>query len=109
MRDLPGLNEAAQKVGGMNTGWFSFENQIETMRAAVEEAKKNPDKEPEESNLGLNLLGGRASMVADWIDYNTLPPFERIAKYFYYSLLTASATPEGISFRLAMPTPPALK
>ena len=106
----PVLRQKARPVGRIDKATQRLiDDMIETMRAAVEEAKKNPDKEPEESNLGLNLLGGRASMVADWIDYNTLPPFERIAKYFYYSLLTASATPEGISFRLAMPTPPALK
>jgi hypothetical protein len=109
LRDLAGFNDAAQKVGGLNTGWFSFENQVETIRALLEEAKKNPDKEPEDSGLNLSVLGNRASPVAEWIDYNTLPPFERIAKYFYYSLLTASSTPEGISFRFTLPTPPALK
>jgi hypothetical protein len=48
-------------------------------------------------------------MISDWIDYGSLPPFEKIAKYFYYSLLTASSTPDGISFRISAPTPPALK
>ena len=41
--ELAGFNDAAQKVGGFNTGWFTYENQIETMRAAIDEAKKNPD------------------------------------------------------------------
>src|SRR5206468_11144522 len=58
LRDLPGLNDAVQKIGGLNTGWFSFENQIETMRAAIEEAKKNPEKESDESTgLSLNIIG----------------------------------------------------
>jgi hypothetical protein len=112
LRDLPGLNDAAQKIGGMNTGWFSFENQAETMRAAVEEAKKNPDKDKdqeESSGLNFNIIGNRASMVSEWVDYNSLPAFDQIAKYFYYSLLTASSTPEGISFRISAPTPPGLK
>jgi hypothetical protein len=110
LRDLPGLADAAQKVGGMNTGWFSFENQAETMRAAIEEAKKNPGKDQEESSgLNLSIIGNRSSPVADWIDYSTLPPFDRVAKYFYYSLLTATSTPEGISFKVAAPTPPGLK
>lgn len=110
LRDLPGLNDAAQKMGGLNTGWFSFENQSETMRSGIEEAKKNPDKDQEESiGISLSLIGNRSSLVSDWIDYSALPPFDRIAKYFYYSLLTASSTPEGISFRIAAPTPPGLK
>jgi hypothetical protein len=110
LRDLPGLNEAAQKIGGLNTGWFSFENQAETMRSAAELAKKNPDKEEEEpSGLNFSIIGNRASVLSDWVDYKALPPFDRIAKYFYYSLLTASSTPEGISFKISAPTPPGLK
>jgi hypothetical protein len=110
LRALGGLNESSQKVGGMNTGWFSFENEAETMRSVLEDVKKNPDEEPEESSyLNLKLIGSRSSLAADWIDYATLPAFETIAKYFYYSMVSATATPEGISFRMAAPTPPGLK
>jgi hypothetical protein len=109
LRDLPGFNDATQKVGGMNTGWFSFENEIETMRGVIDDAKKNPDTEPDSAIYNLKLIASRSSIAADWIDYATLPPFESIAKYFYYSLLTGTATPEGISFKIAAPNPPALK
>lgn len=109
LRDLAGLNEAAQKVGGMNTGWFSFENQVETMRGVVEDAKKNPDKDADEPGYSLKLIGGQSSLIGDWIDYRDLPSYEAIAKYFYYSLLSGTATPEGISFKLAAPTPPTFK
>jgi hypothetical protein len=110
LRELPGLSDAAQKIGGMNTGWFSFENQVETMRAALEAVKKNADQDPDESSgLNLSIIGNRSSVVSEWIDYKSLPPFEQIAKYFYYSLLTASSTAEGVSFKMSAPTPPGLK
>lgn len=108
LRELAGFNDAAQKVGGFNTGWFSFENQIETMRAAIDEAKKNPDALAD-PGFNLNPLSARSSLISDWIDYQTLPPYDQIVKYFYYSLLTATSTPEGITFKIAAPTPPALK
>lgn len=109
LRDLAGFNEAALKAGGLNTGWFSFENQIETMRAAIDEAKKNPDAPIADPGLNLNPIGSRSALISEWIDFQTLPPYDQIAKYFYYSLLTASATPEGIVFKIAAPTPPSLK
>jgi hypothetical protein len=108
LRELAGFNDAAQKVGGLNTGWFTFENQIETMRAAIDEAKTNPDG-PADPGFNLNPISARSSLVSDWIDYQSLPPYDQIAKYFYYSLLTATATPEGITFKIAAPTPPSLK
>ena len=36
LREKPGLLEAAQKVGGMGTGLFGYENEADTMRAAFE-------------------------------------------------------------------------
>jgi hypothetical protein len=109
LRDTPGLTEAAQKAGGMNSGWFSVENQIETTRAALQNAKKNPDDEADSpglfSLLNFNLVEG----LSGWLDFNSLPPYERISKYFYLQLVTGTATPEGIAFKIAAPAPPALK
>jgi hypothetical protein len=110
LRDTPGFHEAAQKIGGMNSGWFSFENQAETMRAVIEDAKKNPNDPPEESSYSFpKVIGGRSSFAADWIDYASLPAFDAIAKYFYYSMGSTAATPDGIAFKMAAPTPPGLK
>ena len=46
LREKPGLLEAAQKVGGMGTGYFGYENQADTMRAAFEAAKNDPGPPP---------------------------------------------------------------
>src|SRR5260370_1948085 len=40
LRETPGLAEAAQKVGGMGTGLFGYENQNETVHAALDILKK---------------------------------------------------------------------
>jgi hypothetical protein len=110
LRDLPGLADAAQKIGGFNTGWFSYENQIETTRSKIEQAKANPDHEPVASSpLALNPLEGELPEMMDWIDAPSLPPFDRIAKYFYLFLTTGTTTVEGISFKFSAPTPPGLK
>jgi hypothetical protein len=113
LRDTPGLVEAAQKVGGMGTGLFGFENQTETMRATVEILKK-------ESGTLANLfssspLGGQLNMgeggkkLQDWVDFSLLPSFDKIAKYFYLAVYSGNVTAEGLDFKVFSPKPPQLR
>ena len=113
LRDLPGLADAAQKVGGYGTGLFGFENQAETMRNTFETLKK-------ESGTLANLfagspLAGRLGMDDDskkfkeWIDFSLLPSWDRISKYFYISVWSGGLTPEGFALKAYTPNPPQLK
>jgi hypothetical protein len=113
LRDAPGLADAAQKVGGMGTGLFGYENQAETMRSAVETLKK-------ESGTLANLfsgspLAGRLGMAEDsnkfkdWVDFSLLPSYDKIAKYFYISVWSGSVNADGLSFRLYAPNPPQMR
>lgn len=113
LRDTPGLADAAQKIGGMGTGFFSFENQRETTRAQFETLKK-------ESGTLANLftsspLAGRFGMAGntdkfkDWVDFSLLPPFEQISKYFYQAVTTAAVTPQGFSIKMLTVNSPELK
>jgi len=114
LRETPGLTEAAQKVGGQNTGLFAYENQIETMRAALESLKKNTGG-PTNSSNPFNPLtssipfAGPEKSYKDWMDFSLLPAFDQVAKYFYYTVHAGSANVDGITFKFFCPTPPALK
>jgi hypothetical protein len=108
LRNLPGLREAADKVGGMNSGLFGFENQKRTMRSTVETLRK-------ESGTLANLFGGSplagsmadgAGKLQDWVDFSLLPPFERIEKYFYIGVWSGRITPAALSFKGFAPHPP---
>jgi hypothetical protein len=112
LRELPGLAEAAQKVGGLGTGFFTFENQRETTRAEIETLKK------ESGSLGLLLgatpFGDRLGMgdggkLKEWIDLSLLPPYEQISKYFYHTVTGGAVTPDGFSVKIFSATPPELK
>lgn len=113
LREAPGFADAAQKAGGLNTGWFSYENEFETMRAAFDAVKTNPDRphaDPHHIELTVNFSTQALPRgIPEWIDPSALPQFERVAKYFYTSLHTVASTPEGILIRFALPTPPALR
>ena len=109
LRDTPGLASAAQKVGGMGTGLFGFENQAETMRAAWEILKN-------ESGTLANLFGGSAvagrmntERFNEWVDFSLLPSFDKVAKYFHISVWSGAVNSEGLQFKIFGPTPPQLK
>ncbi|HEY0456569.1 MAG TPA: hypothetical protein VGE41_09350 [Verrucomicrobiae bacterium] len=113
LRDTPGLAEAAQKIGGMGTGMFGFENQQETMRVTLEILKK-------ESGTLANLMGnsqlaGRLGIsddgkkFKDWLDFSLLPAFSQIAKYFSFDVWEGNFDSEGINFKFYAPTPPQVR
>ena len=113
LRDFAGLASAADKVGGMGTGLFGFENQKETTRNAFETLRK-------ESGTLANLLatspwagrlgvGDDQSKFKEWIDFSLLPPFDKISKYFNVSVWSGAVKADGLHFKFFNPNPPGLK
>ncbi|HKQ38753.1 MAG TPA: hypothetical protein VJ063_11795, partial [Verrucomicrobiae bacterium] len=113
LRDFSGLASAADKVGGMGTGLFGFENQKETTKSTLEILRK-------ESGTLANLLAttplaGRLGMGEDqnkfkeWLDFSLLPPFEKISKYFHIGVWSGAVKADGFHFQVFNPTPPGLK
>jgi hypothetical protein len=117
LRDTPGLSEAAQKIGGMGTGLFGYENQAETMRATVETLKKESGTLAKMFGAALGPNAGaegkegepKENKVKEWFDFALLPSFDRISKYFYITVWNGAITSEGLSFKVFGPTPPQLK
>ncbi|HKS37533.1 MAG TPA: hypothetical protein VJW76_10115 [Verrucomicrobiae bacterium] len=112
LRESPGLAEAAEKIGGMNTGLFGYENSSETMRVMLETLKNdsgNLEKMLAVTPLGPKLSGKDGGGLKAWLDFSLLPSFDKIAKYFYFTVYSGSVTPEGLSYKMFSPTPPQLK
>lgn len=109
LRELPGFREAAEKVGGMNSGVFGFENQAESARHFFQVAKKDPNAIDQ---LFFARLGagedGADNKMKSWLDFSLLPNFELVEKYFGISVYSFSAKPEGFLFRAHGPRPPTL-
>jgi hypothetical protein len=53
--------------------------------------------------------GDQVEALRQWADFSLLPPFDTIAKYFYFSIYSGSFSSEGFAFRVFMPTPPQLR
>jgi hypothetical protein len=116
LRQTAGLSEAMQKVLGPDADLAGYQNDREIMRAVLGALRKqagsstNGTQDPSgSSGAGSLSLAGATAAVKDWADYPLLPPFETLAKYFYFSVYGGSATTEGLSFKMFEPTPPALR
>ncbi len=113
LSDFAGLKEASQKVGGMESGLWGFENQAETIRIALETLKK--DASSFEHLFNLTPLGKNAEPGDDkeglkaWLDFSLLPPFEKISKYFSFVVYGGTIQADGFSFKAYSPTPAGLK
>lgn len=106
LRQKEGLTQAAQRVGGAGNGLFGYENQRETMRALFTALKSNPAATLGAGNLLMRFWGGSLS---DWLDFSLLPDYDRVAKYFYFTVYSGSANVDGLTFKFFSPRPPQLQ
>jgi hypothetical protein len=113
LREAPGLTDAAQKVGGMGTGLFGYENSAETFKSLMEILKKDSGTL---ANLFSGLpMAGRLGMAddankfKDWVDFSLLPSFDQVSKYFYITVWSGSVNSDGFSIKAFAPNPPGMK
>ncbi len=104
LREIAGLAEAAQHIGGAGTGLFAYENQREIMRTSFTLLKDQSD-----SKDGLGSMAALPKSFRDWLDFSLLPDYDSVSKYFYFSVFGGSTTVDGISFKAFAPRPPQVK
>jgi len=112
LRDAAGLADAAQKIGGMSTGLFGYQNTSETVRTTLESLKNDSGtvgKVLAMTPFAAKFNGKDGKGLKDWVDFSLLPPFDQIAKYFYFAVYSGSVDAEGLSYKMFVPTPPQLK
>lgn len=109
LSQTPGLMEAAQHVGGMDSGLFGYQNQRETARSLFAALKNDPAA----GTLTLNPLavwpsaaGGNG--LKDLMNFALLPDYDKISKYFNFTVYGGSSTSEGLDFKVYTPRPPGL-
>jgi len=111
LRETAGLADAAQHVGGAGNGLFTYQNQREAMREALTALKNSPPDSP--SSGGANAssalpFGSPEKIFGEWMDFSLLPDFDKVSKYFYFSVTGGSVTADGLSFKVYAPRPPQL-
>lgn len=115
LRETAGLTEASQKVTGPGTFLFGYQNQVEDFKARFLQAKNDPSSltnaSPSAPNPLLSAIpfAGPDKTVKEWMDFSLLPAFERVSKYFNFTVNGGSANVDGLTFKYFAPTPPGLK
>jgi hypothetical protein len=107
LRETAGLSDATQKVAGNGTYVFGYSNDGESMRTLFNVLAKD-------STFGENPTGPLAALgsnfkMKEWVDVSLLPDFDKVAKYFYFSVFAGNVSPDGLSFKAYAPVPPQLK
>ncbi len=111
LRETVGLADAVQHVGGAGNGLFTYQNQREVMRETFT-ALKNSSKDnpaPGGANASSTLpFVSPEKIFSEWMDFSLLPDFDKVSKYFYFSVSSGSVTADGLSFKVYAPRPPQL-
>ena len=110
LRETPGLMDAVQKVGGSSVGIFGYQNNAEVSRFMFETARKGQGTNSLDSAPlpGMDFPVGK-NAFKDWMDFSLFPPFEQVAKYFYFSVYGVSANADGLTLKMFTPVSPQLK
>ncbi len=111
LSDTPGLADAAQRVGGMSTGLFGYENENQSVRPVIEFIRKQNFSLQDFLGVPLppSMGGDQVETLRQWADFSLLPPFDTISKYFYFSVYSGSFSADGFALKVFMPTPPQLR
>ena len=111
LRETAGLADAAQHVSGAGNGLFTYQNQREVMREALAALKKsatdNPASGGAHASSALPFVSPE-KIFSEWMDFSLLPDFDKVSKYFYFSVTSGSVTADGLSFKVFAPRPPQL-
>jgi hypothetical protein len=111
LREAAGFAGAAQHVGGAGSGLFAYENQRESMRSFFTAMKNSPPGSPPAPGinpLGPLSFGSPDKLLGGWMDFSLLPDFDKVSKYFYFSVTSGNVTADGLSYRMFAPRPPQL-
>jgi len=111
LRETAGLTEAAKRVIGPGVMWFGYQNQLDRMRTTFDLLKKDPRSVTNSTMSLLPALFGIPNpepAVRGLMDFSLLPPIDRLAKYFHFSVYGGSANVQGLTLKFFSPSPPKL-
>ena len=111
LKETSGLSDAQAQVTSKETTLFGFSNESENMKFLFDLLKKNSaDSDPLASLAPLTMaMGMTDGNLKDWVDISLLPTYDKIAKYFSFSVYSFGANSHGFTFKGFSPTPPAFK
>ena len=102
------LAPAAVAVGGMDSGFFGYQNDRVMVLSMMDTLRANADQFEMIFSM-IPMEGLDEVSLNDWLDFSLLPAGEKIAKYFDVTVYGAETVERGISLKIFSPRPPTLK
>ncbi|HTR43286.1 MAG TPA: hypothetical protein VMH87_16870 [Pseudomonadales bacterium] len=107
LSQVPGLMDAAQHVGGMGNGLFGYQNQRELMRMLFTALKNDPSAGSALfSPLGAAPFATAGNNFQSMVNFALLPDYDRVSKYFTFTVYGGDTTSEGIDLKFFDPRAP---
>ena len=102
------LAPAAAVGGGMDSGFFGYQNDRVMVLSMMDTLRANADQFEMIFSM-IPMEGLDEVSLNDWLDFSLLPAGEKIAKYFDVTVYGAETVERGISLKIFSPRPPTLK
>ncbi len=102
LKDNASMAAAAEKVGGMGTGLFGFQDAKEGTRIWWEVLRQGDGLD---QLMGVSTGANSDKKLGDWVDFKLLPPFEEVGKYLGLSVFSGKWESAGFNLLGFWPTP----
>lgn len=107
LASVPAFQDALHRVGGGGHGWLAYRLERETARYFLERVRTRPATLQSAlewaafSDFSTRLAAGLVS----WVDPGLIPGFDRIARYFDFSVEGGRVDPEALTLTTFRPAP----
>ena len=103
-----GLAAATILVGGMDSGFFGYQNDRDMVLSTMDTLRDNADQ----FDMIFSMIptdGFGEVSLSEWLDFSLLPTGSKIAKYFDFTVYGAETDDRGISLKTFSPRQATLK
>ena len=103
-----GLTAATALVGGMDSGFFGYQNDRDMVLSTMDTLRDNADQ----FDMIFSMIptdGFGEVSLSEWLDFSLLPTGSKIAKYFDFTVYGAETDDRGISLKTFSPRQATLK
>jgi hypothetical protein len=103
-----GLAAATVLVGGMDSGFFGYQNDRDMVLSTMDTLRDNADQ----FDMIFSMIptdGFGEVSLSEWLDFSLLPTGSKIAKYFDFTVYGAETDDRGISLKTFSPRQATLK
>jgi len=103
---IAGMDEALQAVGGTGGGMFTYSDDRQAIRIAIDMFKSLAGLQGKATSSSPTSPSGLEWL--NWFDVSLLPDYATVQKYFSFSVLSGGMDSQGFTLKMFAPRPPGI-